>query len=585
MRKFRLLRTVLFVLGIVVLTGCASLQKMKKDANKINYSVTPEVLETIAGNVNVAIQGRIPEKYFLKNASIVAKPVLKYAGGEKAYEPIMLQGESVKENNKVISYTNGGSFSFKGVIPFEYDMRKSELQMRIHATKGKSALDFDPVKIADGVIATSTLVDNSPLTIQGMQKKKNSSGVYDPTIDKFQRIVPDQYVADLIYLINSAEVRGKELTKEEMQRLNQYILDAYKGNNKELKGVEISAYASPDGTLSFNTKLAEKREGSSSKVMENEFDKNKVKTELTAKYTPEDWEGFKALMEKSSIQDKELILRVLSMYSDPEVREREIKNLSSSFTAVASDILPKLRRAKITATADLIGKTDAEITALAVSDPSKLNQAELLYAATLTADPEKQKSIYTSFTKIYSDDWRGFNNLGTINLNQGDVDGASSNLEKADKLDPKNPIIQNNLGCIELKKNQLSKAEELFGAASGAGKEVNENLGIVKIMQGQYETATKYFSDESQSSANKALAQLLNGDTNGALRTLNSAPVESARIDYLKAIIAARTAKSSMLYESLGNAIKKDIAYKTLAKTDLEFAKYFDDQNFKLLLQ
>ncbi len=585
MRKFSLSSSILFVFGALIFTGCASLQKMKKDAGKISYTVTPEILETNGGNVNVAIQGRIPEKYFLKKASILAKPVLKYATGEKAYEPITLQGEAVKDNNKVISYANGGSFSYKGVIPFEYDMRRSELEMRIRASKGKAVLDFVPVKIADGVLATSTLVDNSPTAIVGIQKQKNTTGIYDPTIDKFQRIVPDQYVTDLIYLINSAEVRKSELTKEEMQRLDKYILDAYRGDNKELKGVEISAYASPDGSLNLNTKLAEKREGSSSKVLGSSLEKNKVKTDLTAKYTPEDWEGFKAMMEKSSIQDKELILRVLSMYSDPEVREREIKNLSSSFTAVASDILPKLRRAKITATADLIGKTDAEISALAASDPSKLNQAELLYAATLTTDPEKQKSIYTSFTKIYSNDWRGYNNLGMILINQGDVEAASANFEKADQLDPKNPIIQNNLGCVALKKKELSKAEELFGAASGAGKEVNDNLGIVKIMQGQYDTAAKFFSEESNSYANKALSQMLNGDTNGALRTLNAAPVESARIDYLKAIIAARTAKSSMLYENLGNAIKKDPAYRTLARTDLEFAKYFNDQNFMLLLQ
>jgi len=558
---------------------------MKKDAHKINYSVSPEILEAKGGNVNFTIQGRIPEKYFLKKATVVASPVLEFAGKEKSAEPITLQGESVKANNKVISYTKGGSFTYNGTIPYEFAMRKSELQLKLRASKGKAALDFAPVKIADGVIATSTLVDNSPLTILGVQKKKNTTGVYDPTIDKFQRIVPDQYVADLVYLINSAEVRGKELTKDEMKRLDQYIINAYTGQNKELKGVEISAYASPDGKLDFNTKLSEKREGSSTKVIEKQLSKNKVKTELKEKYTPEDWEGFKALMEKSSIQDKELILRVLSMYSDPEVREREIKNLSNAFQSVASEILPQLRRAKITASADLIGKTDAEIMALASSDPSKLNQAELLYAATLTNDAEKQKAIYTSFTKIYSDDWRGFNNLGLVLMNQGDVDQANANFEKADKLDPKNPIVQNNLGCVGLKKSNLSKAEELFGAASGAGQEVNENLGIVKIMQGQYETAVKYFNEQSQSTANKALAQLLNGDNNGALRTLNSASVKSGRIDYLKAIIAARTAKTSTLYENLGNAIKKDPAYKGLAKTDLEFSKYFEDQNFKLLLQ
>jgi Flp pilus assembly protein TadD len=585
MRKIRLSTSILLIIGTLLFGGCASLEKMKKEAYKINYTVTPEILEANGGNVNFNIQGRIPEKYFQKKVTLAAKPVLQYEGSEKTFDPIMLQGESVKANNKVINYANGGSFSAKEVTAYEYPMRKSDLVMKIHATKGKAALDFDPVKIAHGVLATSTLVDNSPLTISGTQKQKNTSGVYDPTIDNFQRIVPDKYVADLVYLINSAEVRKTELTKEEMQRLDQYIYDAYKGNNKELKGVEISAYASPDGPLTLNTKLSENREGTSSKAIDNVLSKENVKTDLKTRYTPEDWEGFKTLMEKSNIQDKELILRVLSMYSDPEVRNREIKNLSSAFTLIAKDILPQLRRSKITATADLVGKTDAEIMALATSDPSKLNQAELLYAATLTTDPEKQKAIYNSFTKIYSDDWRGFNNLGNILLNQGDVDAASTNFEKADRLDPKNPIVQNNLGCIALKKNQLSKAEELFGSASGAGKEVNENLGIVKIIQGQYDTATKYFGDESQSFANKALAQLLNGDTNGALRTLNSAPVESARIDYLKAIVAARTAKSSMFYESLGNAIKKDPAYKTLAKTDLEFAKYFDDQNFKLLLQ
>ncbi len=551
----------------------------------MSYTVTPEVLETNNGKVDMALQGRIPEKYFLKKATLVATPVIVTPEGEKAYEPFMLQGEKVKANNKVISYSDGGSVSYKGSIPYDYSMRKSELMLKIHASKGRKSIDFAPVKLANGVLATSTLVDNSPFTIFGVQKSKNTTGIYDPTIDKYQRIVPDKYVADLIYLINSAEVRGKELTKDEIKQLSQYVSEAYKADRKELKGVEVSAYASPDGKLDLNTKLSEKREGTASKVIEKNLKSNKVETELTAKYTPEDWDGFKELMEKSTIQDKELILRVLSMYSDPEVREREIKNLSSAFTAVASEILPKLRRAKITASVNLVGRTDEEISALAISDPSKLNQAELLYAATLTSDPQVQKTIYTNFTKVYADDWRGYNNLGDVEFTLGEVDAAGANFEKADKLDPKNPIIQNNLGCVELKKLNLAKAEELFGGATGAGNEVNDNLGIVKIMQGQYETAAKYYNDDTKSVANRALAQILNNDNTGALRTLNAAPVETGRIAYLKAVIGARTAKTSMMYESLGNAIKKDAAYKTLAKTDLEFAKYFDDQNFKLIVQ
>jgi tetratricopeptide (TPR) repeat protein len=584
MRSSKFNYLVLFILGTAVLMSCASLKKMKMNARKMSYSVSPEVLETNNGKVDITIQGRIPEKYFLKKATLVATPVLNTPDGEKFFEPFFLQGESVKANYKSISYSGGGSVTYKGSVPFDYVMRKSELVLKIHATMGHQTLDFDPVKLADGVLATSTLVDNSPYTILAVQKSKNTTAVYDATIDKYQRIVPDKYVADLIYLINSAEVRGQEMSKEEIKQLSKYISDAYKADRKELKGVEVSAYASPDGTLDLNTKLSEKREGTASKVVESDLAKNNVKTDLTTKYTPEDWDGFKELMEKSSIQDKELILRVLSMYSDPEVREREIKNLSSAFTAVASDILPKLRRAKITASVDLVGRTDDENSALAIKDPSKLNQAEMLYTASLTNDPQVQKTIYINFTKVYPDDWRGYNNLGSTLLGLDDVDGASVNFEKADKLNPKNPIIQNNLGCVELKKKNLAKAEVLFGAATGAGKEVSDNLGIVKIIQGQYETATKYFTDDTQSPANRALAQLLNNDNNGALHTLNAAPVESGRIFYLKAIIGARTAKTSMMYENLGYAIKKDSAYKALAKTDLEFAKYFNDESFKLIL-
>ena len=291
--------------------SCASLKKMKRDAGKVSYSVVPETLEAHNGKVDVTLQGSIPAKYFVKKATIVATPVLKTSEGEKYFEPYILQGEKVKANNKVISYSGGGSVSYKGSIPFEYAMRKSELVLKSHATKGIKSLDFDPVKLANGVIATSTLVDNSPLSILGFQKQKNTTGVYDPSIDKFQRVVPDKYVADLLYLINSSEVRGKELTKEEIKKLSVYIVDAYKADRKELKGVEVSAYASPDGKLDFNTVLSQKRQGTSSKVVEKDLTKNKVKTIVKTKYTPEDWDGFQDLMQKSSIQDKELILRVL----------------------------------------------------------------------------------------------------------------------------------------------------------------------------------------------------------------------------------------------------------------------------------
>jgi tetratricopeptide (TPR) repeat protein len=583
MKKISLAIPVLVVMGAFVITGCSSLKYMKKNADKVSYTVVPEVLETHAGKVDVGIQSQYPEGYFGKKVILTVTPVLKYSNGETALTPYVLQGEKVKDNNKVIPYSAGGSNGYKGSVNYSKDMLRSDLELRIKATQGSKSLDFAPKQIARGVIATSTLVDNSPIAILGVQKKANTTGIYDPTVDKYQRIVPDAYIADLVYLINSSEVRTKELSKSEIEHLNKYIADAYKSDRKELKGVEVSAYASPDGTLDLNSKLAGKREGTATNVVEGNLKKNKVKADLTSKNTPEDWEGFKALMEKSSIQDKDLILRVLAMYSDPEVREREIKNLSSAFTKVADEILPQLRRAKITASVNLIGRTDAEISALAASDPSKLSQAELLYAATLTSDEATQKSIYTSFTKIYSDDWRGFNNLGYIVMNEGDFAAAGTNFQKADQLDPKNPIVQNNLGCIALKSDQWVKAEILFGAATGAGKEVKENMGILKIKQGEYDTAVKYLGEGSTSYANRGLAQLLNGDNAGALKTLNAAPIESGRIAYFKAIAYARTGKATQMYESLVNAMKKDPAYKAIAQNDLEFAKYANEQNFKLL--
>jgi len=584
MKNLNLKPLSLIVLAAVVMASCSSLQKMKKNADQIDFKVTPEILEAHAGDVDVAINGRFPSSYFNKKATLVATPVLKYEGGETAFEPVTVQGEKVDANNKVISYTNGGSFAYKDAVKFIDDMRLSDLEIRITASKGSKSLDFDPIKVADGVIATSTLVMNYPSPIIGVQREKNTTGIYDPNIDKFQRIVPDQYVADIHYLINSSYVRGTELTAEDVKEFYAYTKDASEAERKELKGVEISAYASPDGELDWNTKLAERRQDTSAKTVEKKLKKEDVEAELKTKFTPEDWDGFKELMEKSNIQDKELILRVLSMYSDPEVREREIKNLSEAFTTVANDILPKLRRAKLIADVDLIGKTDEEIAALADSDPASLNPAELLYAATLTTDKNKQLAIYNSFMKVYPKDWRGYNNAGMVLAQQGKYDEAKPLFEKAEGMNNSEPIIKNNLGACALVEGDIEKAETLFGAASGAGDEVNHNLGIVAIKKGDYDQAVKYFGDAT--SINAALAKMLAGDNNGALKVLDAIKWEKCYMKpYLTAVIGARTAKENMMYENLEDAVKKNADLKETAKTDMEFAKYFDEAKFKGIVE
>jgi len=584
MRRINFKPLAIILLAAVLFSSCSSLQKMKKNANLINFKTTPEVLETHAGKVDVAIDGKFPAKYFAKKVTMVATPVLKYDGGEKTFEPVTLQGEKVKANNKVITFTGGGSFAYKDAVTYAEAMRLSNLELRITASQGSKSVDFAPIPLAKGVIATPTLVVNMPTPIIGVTREKNNTGKYDPNIDAFQRIVPDEYTADIKYLINKADIRKEELTKDEMARLNEYNKEAAKDPRKKIKSMEVSSYASPDGGMELNTKLAEKRMDVSSKFLTSELKKDEVEAEFKTKFTPEDWDGFKEMMSKSNIQDKELILRVLSMYTDPEVREREIKNLSSAFTSVAAEILPQLRRSKFTTSIDLIGRTDEEIAALADSDPSKLNPAELLYAATLTKDANKQLAIYNSFMKQFPNDWRGYNNAGMALVKQQKYADAKSLFEKAEKLNNNEPIIKNNLGVCELKEGNLAKAETYFGAASGAGDAVNNNLGILSIIKGDYAKAVKYFGDTD--SPNTGLAKILAGDNNGALKSLeNCTWVDSSMTEYFKALVGARTAKENLMYESLDKAIKMKPELKKTAATDMEFAKYFNEARFKEIVK
>ena len=572
------------LLMAVALASCSGLGKMKKNANQIQFKVTPDVLESHAGKVNFSIDTRYPAKYFNKKATIVATPVLKYADGNTTFAPATVQGESVKANNKVINYTSGGSVSYKDGTDYNKAMAKSELYINMTASQGKKKVDFAPVKIANGVIATSELVVNIPKPVLGVRREANTTGKYNPETDPFQRIVPDEMMADIHYLINNADVRKDEIEAKDVVGLEEYTKKANADEKIDLKRVEVAAYASPDGTIDLNTELAAKRKETSTAFLAQKLKEAGVDIDLKTKYTPEDWDGFKALMEKSNIQDKELILRVLSMYNDPEVREREIKNLSETFTGVADEILPQLRRAKMTTSIDLIGKTDEELKALAKSDPASLNPAELLYAATLFEDLNDQLAIYNSFIKVYPNDWRGPNNAGYILAKQMKYDESKPLFEKAEKLNNSDPVIKNNLGAVALKEGDVKKAETLFGAAAGAGNEVNYNLGIVSMKNGEYDKAVKYFVKDED--INSALALMMAGNNNGALADLDLYDNPNCYMkEYLKAIIGARTAKENLLFESLEKACAINPEMKAKARNDMEFARYFENPKFREIVK
>ena len=551
------------LLMAMVVALFSSCSKKMGELSADYFTVTPQVLEAVGGKVPATINGKFPEKYFNKKAVVEVTPVLKWNGGEAKGQPATFQGEKVEGNDQTISYKMGGSYTMKTSFDYVPEMAKSELYLEFKATIGKKVVTIPAVKVADGVISTSELVNNT-------------LGNANPALgeDAFQRIIKEKHDANIMFLIQQANIRSSEL--KTAKEFNKEVANVNEAANKKISNIEVSAYASPDGGVSLNTTLAENREGNTTKMLSKDLKKAKIDAPIDAKYTAQDWEGFQELVSKSNIQDKELILRVLSMYQDPAQREQEIKNISSVYKTLADEILPQLRRSRLTLNYEIIGKSDEEIAKLASSNPSELNVEELLYAATLTNDPAKQEAIYTQATKQFPNDYRAFNNLGKLAYQAGNVDKAESYFKKAASVNA-SPEVNMNLGLISLIKGDKAAAETYFGKAAGT-KELGESMGNLYIAQGQYERAVNSFGDSKTNSA--ALAQILAKDYNKAKNTLANVERPDAYTDYLMAVLGARTNNSSMVTSSLKSAGAKDPSLAKKAATDLEFAKYFTNTDF-----
>ena len=551
------------LLMAMVVALFSSCSKKMGELSADYFTVTPQVLEAVGGKVPATINGKFPEKYFNKKAVVEVTPVLKWNGGEAKGQRATFQGEKVEGNDQTISYKMGGSYTMKTSFDYVPEMAKSELYLEFKATIGKKVVTIPAVKIADGVISTSELVNNT-------------LGNANPALgeDAFQRIIKEKHDANIMFLIQQANIRSSEL--KTAKEFNKEVANVNEAANKKISNIEVSAYASPDGGVSLNTTLAENRESNTTKMLSKDLKKAKIDAPIDAKYTAQDWEGFQELVSKSNIQDKELILRVLSMYQDPAQREQEIKNISSVYKTLADEILPQLRRSRLTLNYEIIGKSDEEIAKLASSNPSELNVEELLYAATLTNDPAKQEAIYTQATKQFPNDYRAFNNLGKLAYQAGNVDKAESYFKKAASVNA-SPEVNMNLGLISLIKGDKAAAETYFGKAAGT-KELGESMGNLYIAQGQYERAVNSFGDSKTNSA--ALAQILAKDYNKAKNTLANVERPDAYTDYLMAVLGARTNNSSMVTSSLKSAVAKDPSLAKKAATDLEFAKYFTNADF-----
>ena len=551
------------LLMAMVVALFSSCSKKMGELSADYFTVTPQVLEAVGGKVPATINGKFPEKYFNKKAVVEVTPVLKWNGGEAKGQPATFQGEKVEGNDQTISYKMGGSYTMKTSFDYVPEMAKSELYLEFKATIGKKEVTIPAVKIADGVISTSELVNNT-------------LGNANPALgeDAFQRIIKEKHDANIMFLIQQANIRSSEL--KTAKEFNKEVANVNEAANKKISNIEVSAYASPDGGVSLNTTLAENRENNTTKMLNKDLKKAKIDAPIDAKYTAQDWEGFQELVSKSNIQDKELILRVLSMYQDPAQREQEIKNISSVYKTLADEILPQLRRSRLTLNYEIIGKSDEEIAKLASSNPSELNIEELLYAATLTNDPAKQEAIYTQATKQFPNDYRAYNNLGKLAYQAGNIDKAESYFKKAANVNA-SPEVNMNLGLVSLMKGDKAAAEAYFGKAAGT-KELGESMGNLYIAQGQYERAVNSFGDSKTNSA--ALAQILAKDYNKAKNTLANVERPDAYTDYLMAVLGARTNNSSMVTSSLKSAVAKDSSLAKKAATDLEFAKYFTNADF-----
>ena len=549
--------------AILTLSSCSN--KLKPLAEQY-IKAEPQPLEAIGGKVPVTINATFPAKWFNKKAVVTVTPVLRYQGGEAWGTSYTYQGEKVKGNNQVIPQKEGANVTMKSSFTYKPEMKKSELYLTFDAKIKNKTVKLPDVKIGEGVIATSELADAATATAA-------------IAADKFQRIIKEAHDANIMFLIQQANIRSSEL--KTAKEFNKEVANVNEAANKKISNIEVSAYASPDGGVSLNTTLAENRESNTTKMLSKDLKKAKIDAPIDAKYTAQDWEGFQELVSKSNIQDKELILRVIAMYQDPAQRESEIKNISAVYKELANTILPQLRRSRLTLNYEIIGKSDEEIAKLASSNPSELNVEELLYAATLTNDPAKQEAIYTQATKQFPNDYRAFNNLGKLAYQAGNVDKAESYFKKAASVNA-TPEVNMNLGLISLMKGDKAAAEAYFGKAAGT-KELGESMGNLYIAQGQYERAVNSFGDSKTNSA--ALAQILAKDYNKAKNTLANVERPDAYTDYLMAVLGARTNNSSMVTSSLKSAVAKDSSLAKKAATDLEFAKFFTNADFMNIIK
>ncbi len=540
----------LALLGLLV-AACTNPKKMAKMASQVTVECNPQVLEAVAGNINATYTIKFPAKYFAKKAYLEVTPVMVFDGKEVAGKVLTLQGEDINDNNQVVSYENGATISTPVTFKYQEGMEKAVLELRATAynkTRLKSAAYPEGIKIADGTNTTYMLV--------------KTQGTPTFEADNYQHIIKETREAQILYLINSYNVRNNQLKSEEIKAFEQFLKDVQSDDRRTITSNDIIAYASPDGKEDLNNKLSNKRSESAEKAYNKTINKKaKNDAPVNVKSIGEDWAGFQELVNKSNIEDKELILRVLSMYSDPNVREREIKNMSSVYTTLADKVLPELRRARFVANIDYKNWTDEELLQLINNDMNELDEEGLLHAATLVKDAKVKLALYEKAASKFNSS-RAYNNIAAVKLQQGKPGEAKAALNK---MSEKTASYYNNMGVVALQNEEWQEATKFF--AKSDLKEAKWNSAIVMILNGNYQEAVKTLAGSNN--CNEGLAYILVGQLDKASAVLkDNCPCAA----YKRAIIAARKGDAATAKKEIEAASKNENYAKRAAK-DIEFAK------------
>ena len=552
-------KSILFIgVAAIMLTGCSKMGNLTSD----NFKVTPTPLVAQGGEVPAQITVTFPEKFMKKKAQITATPVLKYATGEASAQSVTYQGEKVEGNGTDVNYKLGGTYNMKANFRYTPEMLKSDLLMKFDVKLGKKQKEMPAVKIGYGVLATEELLSNCLNTVNAAVAP-----------DQFQRVISQKQEANIKFLIAQSNIRTSELESvsiKDLVRVLREINDDAEG--RALDAIEVSAYASPDGRYSFNEKLAERRQNASAEYLKKELEKIKMDADINTRYTAEDWEGFQELIGASNLQDKNVILSVLSMYQDPEEREQQIRNMSAIYTDIKDGIMPELRRARLIVNYEVIGRSDNEILDQYKKDPSKLSLEELVYGATMLVEtPAEQKEWNQTIQRLHPNDYRALNNQAQVAYAQGDYNTAAELLAKAKNMNTRSSEVNTNLALMELRKGNTAQAESYLAQGFGSNS-YQEVLGCYNMAQGNYSQAAQNLGGATTNAA--ALAQLLSNDYAAARQTLSSIKNGDGTTAYLQAILAARTGDTAGVVNSLRQAIEKDPSLKARAKDDLEFSQY-----------